>query len=140
VDYGATNFLQNGLFSDNTLTGWWLGGTPSLISDEGHTVVQVKPGDAIGQGTWGLLQPNTTYTLSAMIRVPVDAKYVSFGVDKFGGATSMYILPSGTTYTPHYVTFTTGPNSTSADVYISNWSGNSDSMYLYDIRLRQTGY
>ncbi len=140
VDYGATNFLQNGLFSDGALSGWWLGGTPSLVSDEGHTVVQIKPGDAVGQGTWGLLKPNTTYTLSAMIRVPLDVKYVSFGVDKFGGVTSMYILPSGTTYTPHSVTFTTGPNSDSADVYISNWSGNSDSMYLYDIRLRQTGY
>ncbi len=140
VEYGATNFLQNSLFSENTLSGWWLGGTPSLVSDEGHTVVQVKPGDAIGQGTWGLLKPNTTYTLSAMIKLSADAKYVSFGVDKFGGVTSMYILPSGTAYTPYYVTFTTGPKSDSADIYISHWSGDSGSMYLYDIRLRQTGY
>jgi thermitase len=140
VAYDQTNFIQNGSFSDNTLSGWWSSGTPSLVSDDGHPVVQVKPGDAIAYGTWGLLKPNTTYTLSAMIRVPVGAYYASFGVDKFGGASSMYVTPRGATYRPHYVTFTTGPNSNSADIYISNWSGNSDSMYLYDISLRQTGY
>jgi Subtilase family/Carbohydrate binding domain len=140
VAYSETNVIQNGSFSDNSLSSWWFSGTPGVLSDEGHLVVQVKPGDAIAQGTWGLLKPNTTYTLSAMIRVPAGADYASFGVDKFGGASSMYVTPLGATYRPHYITFTTGPNSDSADVYISNWSGNSDSMYLYDISLRQTGY
>jgi thermitase len=140
VDYDGTNILQNGSFSDNSLSSWWFSGTPEIVSDEGHPVAQVKPGDAIAQGTWGLLKPNTTYTLSAMIRIPDGLNYASFGVDKFGGASSMYVTPLGATYRPHYITFTTGPKSDSADVYISNWSGNSDSIYLYDIRLRQTGY
>jgi thermitase len=142
VAYGETNSVQNGSFSDNSLSSWWFSGTPTVVSDEGHLVVQVKPGDAIAQGTWGLLKPNTTYTLSAMIKVPSGETYGSFGVDKFGGASSMYVAIQGATdaYKPHYVTFTTGPSNDSADIYISNWSGNPDSMYLYDIRLRQTGY
>ncbi len=139
VGYDATNLIQNGSFTDNSLSSWWLGGTPSLVSDEGHLCVQIKPSDAIAQTVWGL-KPNTSYTLSATIRVPSGADYGSFGVNNFGGASSMYVTPLGATYTPHYITFTTGPNSTSVDVYISNWSGNSDSMYLYDIGVRQTGY
>jgi subtilisin family serine protease len=139
VGYGETAFLQNGSFSDGSLSSWYLDGAPSLVSDDGNLAAEVKPNEAISQRVWGL-NPNTTYTLSAMIRVPADADIMAFGVNNFGGASSMYIAPTGTTYAPHYATFTTGPNSTTADVYIKNWSGNSQPMYLYNLSLREAGY
>jgi hypothetical protein len=50
------------------------------------------------------------------------------------------ITPRGMVYAPRHVTFTTGPNSTTADVYIPNWVGNSHLQYVYNVSIRKAGY
>jgi thermitase len=144
VDYDAMNFVQNGSFdggsgANGSLDGWSLNGTPSVILDDGHLVVQLSPGASIEQTVTGL-EPNTNYTLSAVMRTETDHESVSLTVDHFGGPSSLNISPRGMVYAPRYMTFTTGPNSTTADVYIPNWSGNDHLQYVYNVSIRKAGY
>ncbi len=139
VDYGSTNFVQNSSFDGVSLSGWRTEGTPSVVEDANIPALQLKPGDAIAQRVTGL-QPNTIYALSVTMRTEVDSDFLSISVDHFGGTTSLTISPRGTTYAPRYLTFTTGPNTTIVDLWIPNWSGNSQPQYLYNISVRQAGY
>jgi hypothetical protein len=139
VAYGATNFVTNGTFANNTV-GWNSWGTPSVVQDGGNTAVKFKPNDGIYQTVTGL-KPNTSYTLSAWMRGTTTWEGMSINVRNFGGTfASTAIGFIGSAYAPRYVTFTTGPNSTSATFEVANWSGNTQTMYAYNISLRQTGY
>jgi Subtilase family len=139
VSYSATNFAKNGLFSGYSLSGWSTAGTPGVMLDNGNVAVKLKPNEYISQTVTGL-KPNTNYTLMAMMRTSTAAESLSLSVDNFGGASSMTITPNGMSYAPRYLTFTTGPNTTSADITAENWLGNTQPQYVYNISLRQSGY
>ncbi len=139
VSYGATNFAKNGLFSGYSLSGWSTAGTPGVMLDSGNVAVKLKPNEYISQTVTGL-KPNTNYTLMAMMRTSTAAENLSLSVNNFDGASSMTITPNGMSYAPRYLTFTTGPNSTSVDIFAENWLGNTQPQYVYNISLRQSGY
>lgn len=139
VAYNTTNVIKNGAFSGYSFSNWYITGTPSVVLDGGNLAVKLNLNDCISQTITGL-KPNTSYTLSATMRTGASADILSLGVTNFGGTTMMVITPKGTTYAPRYLTFTTGPSSTSVDVYISNWSGNTQPQYAYNFSLRQAGY
>ncbi len=139
VAYSATNAVINGAFASGT-TGWNWWGVPSLMADGGNTVVKLNPGDGIYQIITGL-KPNTSYTLSAWMRGTNAAQGMALSVSSFGGTvSSLTITPTGTTYAPRYLTFTTGPTTTSIAFDVSNWVGNTQTVYAYNVSLRQAGY
>jgi Subtilase family len=139
VAYGSTNFVTNGTFVNN-IAGWNSWGTPSVVLDGGNTVVKLKPNDGIYQHISGL-KPNTSYTFSAWMRGTSTWEGMTLNVGNFGGTIpSAAIGFSGTAYAPRYLTFTTGPNSTSADFEVSNWFGYTQTVYAYNVSLRQSGY
>ena len=137
--YGTTNFVQNGSFSGNSLSGWLPQGSPSVVNDGGRISLQLKPGEYVQQYIAGL-KPNTSYTFSAWARTSNATDLLTFSAWSFGGVTSNQMTPKGATYAPHFMTFTTGPSSTIAMVALSNWSGNLLPQYFYNVSLRQAGY
>ncbi len=143
VAYGSTNFVQNGSFETGSTSGWRVTSLfPSAVTGNatsGTFALRLHPGEAVEQ-TITNLRPNTSYTVSAMIRNSTnDDGGTNIGVFDHGGAES-FIEVRGTTYTRRFVTFTTGPNSTSATIELHNWIGNTVTAFYDDVTVRQTGY
>lgn len=80
------------------------------------------------------LQPNTTYTLGGYARVTAAGVAARIGVKNYGGADRSTTL-SGTSYARGTVSFTTGPTSTEARVYVfkptAEAEGFFDDLYLF---------
>jgi hypothetical protein len=142
VAYGSTNFVQNGGFETGSTANWDSWGSPSVLTgnaSSGTFALRLLPGAGVDQVVTGL-QPNTTYTLSAMVRNSTnDSGGTNLGVYDFGGPES-YIEVRGTTYTRRFVTFTTGPSNTTATIVLSNWIGNTVTAFFDDVTVRRTGY
>ncbi len=137
VDYGATNLLGKDTFSNNG-ADWNKWGTTSVISEDDHTALKIEPGSGVYQYITDL-QPNTSYTFSARTRESTLSQGVTMNVGQFGFKNILHML-KGTTYAPHSITFTTGPSSTSAAVEVSSVENNPESVYAYDLSVRQAGY
>jgi hypothetical protein len=143
VAYGSTNFVKNGGFETGSTSNWGVYSGPVSVltgsASSGTFALRLTPGNGVNQFITGL-QPNTSYTLSAMIRNSTnDSGGATIGVYDFGGQEST-IEVRGTTYTRRFVTFTTGPSNTSAVIVLSNWSGNSATAFFDDVTVHQTGY
>ena len=143
VAYGSTNFVQNGGFETGSTSNWRVFSGPVSVptgsASSGTFALRLAPGNGVDQVITGL-QPNTSYTLSAVVRNSTsDSGGTTVGVYGFGGQES-YIEVRGTTYARRFVTFTTGPSNTSATIVLSNWSGNTVTAFYDDVTLRQTGY
>jgi thermitase len=137
VDYADTNLVTNPTFS-NDGADWNKWGTTSVVSDNGQTALKIETGSGFYQTITGL-QPNTSYTFSAWMRGSAPEDRMTLNVGAFNSK-NMMILAKGTTYAPHSVTFTTGPDATSAAVEVSSYDPKAQPIYVYDISLRQTGY
>ncbi len=133
--YGITNFVSNPTFSSDG-ANWNKWGTSSLITDGGQAAVKIEPGSGFYQYVTGL-QPNTSYTFSVRTRETTQSAGVTLNVGWFGYKNILH-NPKGTTYAPHFITFTTGPSSTSAAIEVSN--PGTAPVYAYDISVRQSGY
>jgi thermitase len=137
VGYATTNLVNNGTFSNNG-ANWNKWGTTSVVSDGPQMVAKIEPGAGLYQLITGL-QPNTSYTFSAWTRASVASESVTLNVGLFG-AKNILNAPKGMVYGPHSVTFTTGPNNTSAAVEVSSFDSNLQSVYAYNVSVRQAGY
>jgi thermitase len=88
----------------------------STVSVNGDPAMRV-----VGRGGWGQvitgLQPNSTYKVGAMMRVTNQAETSWLGVKNYGGLDSS-VAVQNITATWREVTFKTGPNSTSAEIYV----------------------
>lgn len=114
------NLMINGSFETGNLTGWSSNyGTVSITTSnpyDGTYCVQVSPGSAAQQTVLGLI-PNTTYVLTGEI-VGASPNMAYLGINNYGGTGQLYAINSLGWWTPYTITFTTGPSSTSALIYV----------------------
>ncbi|EJR90895.1 carbohydrate binding domain-containing protein, partial [Bacillus cereus] len=115
------NLVQNGLF-DSGLDKWkpWLGTgatTPTVKTDDekSKNVIKVDPNSSVEQVLTGL-EPNTTYELTAYAKTENNEKF-SIGVKNIGTANVTVPIYSKE-YSQAHLTFKTGPNSTTATIYL----------------------
>lgn len=151
ADYPDTNveyidYVANGTFGYGDLRGWTQTGVaPAQIKIEsswnvetastrtGSQSVQLFGTSSIGQVVTGL-RPNTTYQLSAWVRVANSgADEVTLGVSAYGGAAATATFNS-MVWHRQFIDFTTGPTDTSAAISVSKTAG-SGSSFVDDIGL-----
>ncbi|MFF8811712.1 carbohydrate binding domain-containing protein [Streptomyces pactum] len=132
----AANLLSNAGFESGDLSGWSCSGsTGSVVGSPVHGGSKALAGAATAGDTARCsqrvtVQPNTAYTLSSWVR----GSYVHLGVT---GGTATW-TSSASDYTKLTVSFTTGANQTSAEVYLHGWYGQG-TYYADDVSLDGPG-
>ncbi|MFI0480843.1 chitinase [Actinomadura sp. 9N215] len=117
----AENVLANAGFENGSLSGWTCAGGGSVVTGPVRTGSYALAGGvtagSTGQCTQTVsVQPNTAYSLSAWVR----GSYVYMGVT--GGASTW--TPSASDYTRLSVSFTTGADQKTAEIFLHGWYGN----------------
>ncbi|WP_373231214.1 LamG-like jellyroll fold domain-containing protein [Cohnella sp.] len=136
---GATsNYVMNaGL--ELGIFGNWTGASASVVNDSAnahsgsYAAKLVGSSASISQTVTGL-KPNTLYRFRAWVKTVTPGDSVTIGASSFGGTNASSTV-SGMGYTQGTVTFTTGPNNTSATITLSKLSGTGDT-YIDDIFVR----
>ena len=131
--------LYNECFEGNGFDAW--GGWGSAIREvsgvaahSGLYGLRVK-GQGAPEFTINGLSPNTEYELTGYVKI--ISEQVNLGVKNFSDAGEMSSVNTNTSFEKKTVTFTTGPNNTSALVYFYSPSANGEG-YLDDLTLRPT--
>ncbi|TMQ89942.1 chitinase [Actinomadura soli] len=117
----AENVLANAGFETGSLGGWTCASGGSVVTSPVRTGSYALAGGvtagSTGQCTQTVsVQPNTAYSLSAWVR----GSYVYMGVT--GGASTW--TPSASNYTKLSVSFTTGADQKSVEIFLHGWYGN----------------
>ncbi|MFF1873214.1 right-handed parallel beta-helix repeat-containing protein [Kitasatospora herbaricolor] len=132
-DRGA---LQSSPFTDSScnatvnpgfesgLAPWTNTGSGQLTTQNPHTGTQAARNGRIASSIQQpvAVQPNTTYRLTGYTFTTDPTSPVRIGVNNYGG-TDTYQAITATSYTQGTVTFTTGPTTSTANVYCSQPSG-----------------
>ncbi|WP_154214811.1 carbohydrate binding domain-containing protein, partial [Bacillus cereus] len=120
------NLVKNGLF-DSKLENWkpWIGSgatAPEVQVDGGKSVnvIKIHPNSSVEQVLTGL-EPNTAYELTLYAKTENSEKF-SIGVKNTGTANVSVPIYSKE-YSQAHLRFKTGPNATTATVYIYKSSG-----------------
>ncbi|MBA4065582.1 MAG: hypothetical protein C0501_18085 [Isosphaera sp.] len=134
VTVSAGSFRNGGFQSD--LTGWGKYGGAALTTTGARTggkALRIVGSGGAEQVITGL-EPNTTYVLGGYARTTVAGTSTLIGVKNYGGPQKT-VNRSGTSYAQGSVTFTTGPTSTSATIFVykPTTAGESyfDDLYLF---------
>ncbi|GCE21970.1 carbohydrate binding domain-containing protein [Dictyobacter kobayashii] len=131
VEAYNNNRVSNPGFESGSFSSWTNYGSSSVVATNAHSgtyAAQLGTSSAI-EGTEQVingLSPNTTYTLTGWAKVtnPGDTIYIGVkGFDSNGTENKQGI--TSTTYTQATVSFTTGPNSTSATIYLFMFSASA---------------
>jgi hypothetical protein len=134
----SPSLLQNGDFENRSLLGWsWDFGT-RVVSGNAHSgncsaeVLGLNAGFA---QTVKRLAPRTTYIITGWAKT--TGQTIKFGVKNFGGQDIQEIFTpiNSPSWTMKSVTFTTGPDSTSAEVYF--WQQEAGTAYVDDVALHE---
>lgn len=126
------DLLANGGFESGTLDPWSCSaGTGSIVNSGAHSGSYALKGAASASDTAQCgqtvsVQPNTTYTLSAW----VQGQYVYLGATGSGVTDPAVWTPGGANWQQLSASFTTGPSTTSVNVYLHGWYGQG--AYLAD--------
>jgi thermitase len=88
----------------------------SVVFVNGNETARISGRGGLGQVITGL-QPNTTYRLGAFLRVGTSGDTVTLAVKNYGN-TEVKVALQSTTLTWRELSFTTGPSSTSAEIYV----------------------
>lgn len=123
----ATNLVQNPGFETGTGTNWalWNYSVVSGNANSGTYSGRLSSGaGSFSQTITGLL-PNTTYTLKGWCKIQ-SGDVVYLGVKNYGGTETSQQFTS-TSYAEKTVTFTTGANNTTAEIYYFKGSGTGTS-------------
>ncbi|MBB5845107.1 hypothetical protein HD599_003430 [Conyzicola lurida] len=117
--------IPNGGFEEGTLDGWSSTGVANVLAGDirsGAKAVQLaKPGSAVSTTVEGLL-PDTTYTFGTHARLGKGAGIATISASEFGGDRVASSFTS-TNWASNWVTFTTGPDATSAVLEFTLESG-----------------
>lgn len=135
------NLIKNPSFETGTISPWvtW-GSTVTDVSNTnahsgGYSLKVTGSGGAVEQ-VIGNLYPGTAYELTGCVQVDSN-QTILLGVKEYGGAEASVAM-SSLDYSSRTINFTTGPNSTSAKVFLYKTSG-TGSVYCDDIQLIQVG-
>ena len=111
------NLLANWDFEAGDLTSWNTWGDGSVVANNQHGgsyAVTVNGAGAASQNV--SVSPNTTYTLSCWGKVAALGQSVKLGVKNHDAAETAIALTS-TSYSKQSLTFTTGANASTAEIY-----------------------
>ncbi|MGM0490451.1 MAG: right-handed parallel beta-helix repeat-containing protein, partial [Planctomycetota bacterium] len=144
------NLIQNAAFYNGEIAPWEVAGQRVKIVEDFHSQ-WVTDGKAmmggysarLGSGQNALrqtvkgLKPNATYELMAMFRVP-QGEEARLRVSQFGGQEkrSQGVVKGAPEWRRRKLQFTTGPENTSAVVWLERTSGGDDPVYVDDPGLR----
>lgn len=106
-------------FESGDKTGWSADGTNEIVNSNQHSgtyCVKITPNNSIERLITGL-KPNTDYTLKAWAKVENPSEVVYLGVKDYG-YDEIAANTSSTSYIQLIVDFTTGPENTSAKIYL----------------------
>ncbi len=134
---GGGNLAVNGDFETGSLSPWT--GTQAYISGVKRSG---SHGGRIGTsgGAAGTIQqivpvqPNTSYTVRAWIRMSATGSSATLGADGYGGSATASSV-GGTSWTERTLTFTTGSSATSVRVYLTKPANSGQLGYLDDVTL-----
>lgn len=123
----AANLILNPGFEDATNTAWTLQGTTiqTTTVNSGTKAAKVAQNNQCYQMV--NLQPNTTYTLNAYVKVVSGSMFI--GVTPTGGTVTNLSVTANSTFTKKSITFTTG---TTTEYKIWFWSGTAGVEYYVD--------
>ncbi|MFB7620273.1 carbohydrate binding domain-containing protein [Kitasatospora sp. NPDC056181] len=114
------NLVRNAGFENSALNPWTSYGGVTLDTATHHggsRAVKVGPAQAAAEQIIQV-RPGATYTLSGWGKVSASGTELSLGAKQYDAAgSSERTLFTGTSFTPASVTFTTGPNTTTARIY-----------------------
>ena len=129
----AANLILNPGFEDATNTAWTLTGTTiqTTTVNSGTKAAKVAQNNQCYQMV--NLQPNTTYTLNAYVKVVTGSMYI--GVTPTGGTVTNLSVTANSAFTKKSITFTTG---TTTEYKIWFWSGTAGvEFYVDDVDLME---
>ncbi|TYK66254.1 Ig-like domain-containing protein [Colwellia echini] len=138
-DTPSDDLVANKGFESGSLTNWSASyGNSSVVNNNlrsGSYAGYLNGNGAIVQDI--TVQANTTYTLSAWVKVGANGQSAYFGVKNYGGAeTSRRVTSTG--YTLQTVTFTTGSSNNTARIYL--WNGDAGQRaYVDDVTIAAEG-
>lgn len=109
--------FSNGTFENGVLSPWtgYEIGTTTNGAYQGYSMTIPGTREAV-QTVYGL-SPNTTYTVSAYLKVGSPGDTITLGARNYGGSTS--VSSTSGSYTQKSITFTTGSTNTTAQIYIN---------------------
>jgi hypothetical protein len=115
-----TDRVANGGFDSGSLAPWTTSGSAGLTSGGGE--LQLSPA-ASGQQVIAV-RPDTRYTLSGFGELSAAGGQAQIGVQGYGGP-ALTAPVTGTIWDEGTVTFTTGPHTTSATVFLRDPAGST---------------
>lgn len=132
-----SNLLVDPDFENGSIA-WVLNNGASRIGsteNSGNFALAVVDGGDASQTITGL-SPNTTYLLSGWCKTTNNA-VVNFGVKLYGG-NELLVHTTSSSYTQLSIKFTTGPASTTANVFVKNSAGGNNTMMADNFSLIYT--
>ena len=135
--YPQDNLLVDPDF-ENSSTAWVLGSGASRVTtgvNSGSYALAATDSAGANQTITGL-SPNTTYLLTGWFKTSTSSA-VNLGVKWYGG-NELVAQTTSSTYTQLSIKFTTGPASTTANIYAYNPAGGSNTMIADNLSLIYT--
>lgn len=135
--YPQSNLIVDSSFENQSASWNIWGGATRIMTDaySGNYAVNAVDNSGANQTITGLT-PNTTYLLTGWLKSS-NSSPVTLGVRLYGGNDTS-IQTTSSEYVKLSVKFTTGPASTSANIYVSNPANGSNIMFVDELSLTYT--
>lgn len=135
--YPQSNLIVDPSFENGSAAWILMSGASRVTSNvnSGSYAIIATDNSGANQTITGLT-PNTTYLLTGWFKSSTSAP-VSFGV-KWHGGNELVVQTTSSTYTQLSIKFTTGPASTTANIYAFNPNGGTDIMFADSLSLTST--
>lgn len=126
---GTMDFVRNGSFESGSFANWITSGSVSIGRVDwlgeffaGVYGARINSTGSLEQTISGLA-PNTTYTLTAWLKVNGAAESIALGARDFGGSEISTSVAGSTDWVRRSVDFKTGANNTSAVIFLRKTAG-----------------
>ncbi len=134
LEHSDQNPVQNWGFETGDAASWQTSGNVSVVSgqaDSGTYAARLEAGSKIAQTV--TVKPNTDYMVSSRAKVAAGSNRLIIGVDGIQESRSAPLATTNYTLLP--LSFRTGPNETSATIYVEQTAGGGGYGYADNIDL-----